>query len=222
MKNRYLAFSLFMVILIYIASCTPAQQAPQATPKTGIGANQPAGQPVAAQPSGISDEVKQLLDKSKTKVSNVYYKYKGPETGDNYYDFYVKASKIKYLPYREIKVLDKPESYNSVYIDKTAKTSQSYCDDRTCLYKGKKGDLNYDDAYIPTMLDWIGSLTSAEKIGEEVIDDRSTWKVQTDKGILWIDTFYVIPLKIDSHGKLYRFQQLGVGNVQDSDVTPIS
>ncbi len=55
-------------------------------------------------------------------------------------------------------------------------------------------------------------------MGEEVIDDRSTWKLETNKGTLWVDAFYGIPLKVESGGKVYRFQQISVNSVQDSDV----
>ena len=217
-KNK-LIVTLFIVILL-IASCTAQQQAPQTASKSGTEIKQPAG----AQPTGkISDEVRQLLDKSKTRVNNIYYKYRGPETtniGFNIIEFYVKGNKIKYLPYRELKALDRPESYDVIYIDKLLKTAQTYCDDRTCIYKGKKGDLNYNDAYILTIFDWINGITQANKVGEEVIDDRNVWKVETNEGILWLDIFYGIPLKIESGGKTYKFQQLNVNGVLDSDVTP--
>ena len=219
MKNKNLIAPLLIVIFL-ISSCSTQQQAPSTTSKPNA-VNQPTGQSVVPQSTGvISDEVKQLLDKSKTRVNNVYYKYKGPETGNNYYDFYVKGTKIKYLPYRAIQALDRTDSYNSIYIDSQAKTSQTYCDDRACIYKGKKGDLNYNEAYISTIFDWIGGIKSATKVGEEVIDDRSTWKIETNEGFLWIDTFYGIPLKIESGGKTFKFEQIAVNSVQDSDVSP--
>ncbi len=219
MKNKYLIFSL-IILLAYIVACAPAQKG-TITPKPAPAINQPTASIEPKQE--ISSDVKELLDKSKTKVKNIYYKYRGPETeklGNNIFDFYVKGTKVKYLPYREIKALDKPESYNSVYIDTIAKTAQTYCDDRACIYKGKKGDLNYNDAYIQTIFDWINGLTKAVKVGEEVIDDRNVWKIDTNKGTMWIDTFYGIPLKIDSSGKKYRFEQIAVNSVEDADVTP--
>ena len=153
---------------------------------------------------------------------SIYYKYRGPETENNFFEFYVKGTKMRYLPARELKTLDKPESYNAVYIDRTARTAQTYCDDRTCLYKGKKSDLNYNSAYILTILDWTDGITSASKAGEEVIDDRRTWKIETNKGTMWIDTFYGIPLKIESGSSKFRFEQIAVNSVQDSDVVPSS
>lgn len=217
-QNKNLALPLFIVAVLLV-SCTVQQTA--TAPKPSPASIQPSGNPpVAAQPAGISDEVKQLLDKSKTRVSNIYYKYKGPETEDKYYDFYIKGVKIKYLPARKLQALDQQDSYNSIYINIADKTAKSYCDDRACIYKGMKSALDYDKTYILTMFDWANGITKANKVGEEVIDDRTTWKVQTNEGTFWLDTFYGIPLKIESNGKIYRFQQLNVNGVQDSDVTP--
>ena len=222
MKSKYLIFALIIVAFFYVASCAPVQQG-QTAPKSGIGASQPAKEPSVQPKQEISVEVKELMDKSKVKVNNIYYKYRGPETtsvGYNLIEFYVKGNKIKYKPIRELKALDKPDSYDVIYIDRILKTAQTYCDDRACIYKGKKGDLNYNEAYILTIFDWIGGIKSATKVGEEVIDDRSTWKIETNEGFLWIDTFYGIPLKIESGGKTFKFEQIAVNSVQDSDVSP--
>lgn len=218
MKTKYLFFILVILLLSACATTqhTPPNPVPEAKPVV------PAESSNEKSMQGISPDVKELLDKSKTRVKNIYYRYRGPETGTNLFEFYVKDTKIKYLPARELKILDKPESYNAVYIDSTAKTAQTYCDDRTCLYKGKKSDLNYNSAYIMTISDWAGSITSAQKVGEEVIDDRSAWKIETNKGTMWVDTFYGIPLKIESGNSKFRFEQLGVNSVQNSDVNPSS
>ena len=144
----------------------------------------------------------------------------GSQTGNDFFEFYVKDTKIMYKPARELQSLDRQDSYDSIFIDKTAKTAQTYCVDHTCLYKGKKGNLNYADAYISTALDWIGSIKTANKIGEERIDNRDTWKIETNEGTFWLDTYYGMPLKIESSGKIFRFQQIAPNSVQDSDVIP--
>ncbi|MBI2558483.1 hypothetical protein HYW20_04120 [Candidatus Woesearchaeota archaeon] len=224
MKNKYITFLSLVVALFYIASCTVPQQPAVTPPKAED--KQPPPVPVPAPPveqpqpmSEITADVSDLLAKSKTRVQNIYYLYKGHETGDNFYAFYVKGAKIMYKPSLAIKSLDNPESYDSIFIDKTAQTSQSYCVHASCVYKGKKQDLNYEDAYISTPFDWTSGLTSAKKVGEEVIDSRSTWKIETNKGFLWVDTFYGIPLQAESNGNIYRFTKISVNSVQDSDVT---
>lgn len=217
MKKHALILCLIL-ILAFSVSCAPSQKESAPVPKSE--AKVQAGESGTAAKQQIPAEVKELLDKSKTKVKNIYYKYRAPQTGSNYYEFYAKENKIKYKPYLEIKTLDQPDSYDSVFIDKTAKTAKSYCEAAYCQYKGKKADLSYEDAYMPTIFDWIEGLTEAKKIGEEVIEERSTWKLETSKGVLWIDTFYGIPLKAESNGNVYKFQQISVNSVQDSDVIP--
>jgi len=213
--KKYIALIAFMFIL---ASCA-TQPVKEGAPKSeNVMEKQ---EPPIMQQKAIDSDVKELLSKSKARVSNVYYHYRGPETGSNFHEFYIKGSKIKIKPYLEIKTLDKPESYDSVFIDKAAGTAVSYCEAAYCAYKGKKKDLNYGQAYIPTIFDWI-EVTQAAKAGEEVIDSRSTWKLETNLGTLWVDTFYGIPLKAESNGKTYRFEQINANGVQDSDVVPSS
>ena len=211
----------FIFLLVFMIACAPIQKesAPISKPESKADVKLPQDTKIE-QKQEVSAEVKELLDKSKIRVRSIYYKYKGPETGNDFYEFYTKDAKIKYLPALEIKSLDAVDSYDTIFIDKTAKAAASYCVAYYCKYKGKKQDLNYDDVYISTMLDWVSGLTSAKKVGEEVIDDRNTWKIETNKGILWVDTFYGIPLKVESSGKAYRFQHISVNSVQDSDVVP--
>lgn len=223
MNKRYLTFLLLVTALIFILSCAPVQEAPKTTiaPKTEPSTEtKTQAETTQTKPTAeIAADVKELLNKHKTRVSSIYYKYRGPETGSNFHDFYIKGNKIKYKPYLEFKSLDHPDSYDAIFIDQVAKTSQSYCTAAYCAYKGKKADLSYATAYISTVFDWI-DVTSAKKLGEEVIDSRSTWKIETNKGILWVDAFYGIPLKIESGSKTYKFEQLAVNSVTDADVVP--
>ena len=223
--KKYLQVLCFLLALALVASCTSVEKTSTSIPNTAGDVNKPAQEalPPPVQPppkQEISAEVQELLAKNKNKVKNIYYKYRGPKTGSNFYEFFVKGDKVKYLPYQEIKTMDKQDSYDSVFIDKTAKTAQSYCEAAYCAYKGKKADLDYDEFYIPTIFDWIDGITQAKKAGEEVIDERSTWKVETNEGTLWIDTFYAVPLKIESGGKTFRFEQIAVNGVKDEDVNP--
>jgi len=220
-NKKYLTF-LLTVVLIFILSCAPVQEAPKTTitPKTESSTStKTQAETTQEKPTVIAADVKDLLNKYKTKVSSIYYKYRGPETGSNFHEFYIKGNKVKYKPYLELKSLDRPESYDAIFIDKVAKTAQSYCTAAYCAYKGKKADLSYETTYISTVFDWV-DVTSAEKVGEEVIDSRSTWKLNTNKGILWVDTFYGVPLKVESSGKTYRFEQISINTVTDADVVP--
>jgi len=213
---------LVLVIAVFLISCTQQQAAAVQKPADIQNAET---EPIEEQPQQlpkknmIPPDIKDLFGKSKERIASIYYKYRGPETGSNFHEFYIKGDNIKYRPYNTAKFLEKPESYDAVYIDKSAKTAMSYCEAAFCTYKGKKQDLNYGEAYIETVFDWI-DVASAEKLGEEQIDSRSTWKIETEKGTIWVDLFYGIPLKAESNGKTYRFEQISVNGVMQPDVVP--
>ncbi|MBI4452271.1 hypothetical protein HY637_02485 [Candidatus Woesearchaeota archaeon] len=222
MGNKHL-LALFVMLIILISACASENVVTLDDRKqeTAKPAEQESAPQKTTAKQSIPIEIKELLEKSKTRVADVYYKYRGPETWANFHEFYIKGNKIKYKPYLEIKTLDQKDSYDSIFIDTSSKTAASYCEAAYCTYKGKKQDLDYDKVYIPTVFDWI-DVSQATKIGEEVIESRSTWKIETDKGTIWVDTFYGVPLKAEANGKTYRFEQLAPNGVQDSDVTPIS
>ena len=131
MKGIHFIFG-FIVSLLLISACTPKNAVTLNAEQQGKEIAKPAGQePQNAQQTpkqGIPAEIRELLGKSKTRVSSVYYQYRGPETGSNFHEFYIKSSKIKYKPHLEIKTLDKPESYDSIFIDTNAKSAASYCE----------------------------------------------------------------------------------------------
>ncbi len=175
------------------------------------------------EPSGeISEEVQGLLDKTKGKAKSISYFYKGPETGTVVYEFFVKGDNVKYLPDLEQKSLEEEDSYNAIYIDTTLKAAASYCDDRQCKFKGKKEDLSFEELHILTPYDWMEGITHAEKTREAKIDSRATWGVETNKGMLWIDTFYGIPLKVEVDGIEYDFKKMAFNSVEGKDVFPSS
>lgn len=152
---------LFIISALIVGACakqpvntppsTPAPPPPE-KPQQEVNTPPPAqNQPEA--PAGIANDVKDLLAKYKTKATSIHYNYKGPETADNFYEFFIKGSKIKYLPSRAIKALDKPESWDTIYLDASTRTAASYCEDSSCLSKGKKSDLNFNDVYLATPYD---------------------------------------------------------------------
>ena len=222
-KNMIIVTAVFLLILMAACSNQPCQAPASATatnekpqPEVNV---PPTVQNKPQVPLGISAEVKDLITKYETKAISVHYFYKGPQTADNFYEFYIKGSKIKYLPSRAIKALDKPDSWDTIYLDASARTAASYCEDRTCFYKGKKSDLSFDAVYIATVHDWL-NVKDAAKLGEEIIDDRQTWRLQTNKGKMWVDTYYGIPLKAQSNTTIYNFRLVSANDLEDSDVNP--
>ncbi len=222
MKNKIIFLGL--MILLFVIGCVeetvqePADEKDEPEDTAEVTETE---EDIIAEPEGvIEDEVKELLEKRES-VNSISYKYKGPETENFYYDFYVKDDKIRYLPYRKLKSLSEEDDYNAIYLDKSVETAEAYCDDRQCRFEGKKADLDYGGSYILTPFDWVNGITAAEKTGEELIGSRKTWKITANDGItLWVGTFYGIPLQVEKNGEKYEFSQMVFNGLEDSDVVP--
>ena len=226
MKNKITFF--ILIVTLFIVGCTqgplqePLQEKEPETPVVSAAESSDVEEEeVEEEPEAVMDEaVKELLEEGKA-VKSIFYKYKGPDTGNFYYEFYVKWDKVKYIPSREIKSLDEEDSYNAIYLDKMEKTAEAYCDDRQCVYKGKKSDLIYVDYYILTPFDWLDKIITAEKVGEELIGTRKTWKLEANDNIeAWVDVFYGVLLQVVQNDEKYEFTQMTFNDVKDSDVTP--
>ena len=169
----------------------------------------------------ISSEVKELLSLADKKVRSITYRYKGPPEDNFFYEFSVRDNKIKYIidpTFKDLQLDD--ESYDAIYLNEDFKTALAYCDSRKCRVKGKKTVLDYDQAYIMTPLDWLSNIEFAEKVGEELIDKRSTWKLSTNIGTMWIDTFFGVPVQVKFGDTTYKFNKMVFNGVKESDVTP--
>jgi len=165
-------------------------------------------------------EVEELLSISDKKVEGIRYSYKGPETKDFIYEFFVKGNKIKYILNPSFKVIDVDEdAYDTVYINKESETALAYCDGRKCRVKGKKGVLDYNENYILTPFDWLNKIESVDKVGEQLIDRRNTKKLTTNDFSIWVDTFFGVPLQVETTDNLYQFEKMSFNGVKDEDVS---
>lgn len=162
-----------------------------------------------------------LLQQAK-KYESLSYDYRGPETGPAYYKLYVKGARMKIMPQQKSRLLSKQDSYDAIYVDKLKKTAKSYCDNRRCRFKGKKKDLDFKDYNYETPSEWLGKIKTSEKIGEEIIESKKVYKYKANDGmVIWVETYYGIPLRIEHLGNVYEFSEIAVNKVDDRDVTPV-
>lgn len=228
MENRYILAFLVISLAVFLSSCVSQVSEPMSPGTADIESAMPSEQSNETQSDLAEDkqetapassaEVIALLGKAESKVKSIRYKYKGPETKDMFYDFFVKVPKIKYIPDREIKSYINPEDYDTIFLDTSKKTAASYCIDKQCISVGKKADIEYNDYYIKTPLDWLGEIQLAEKLSEEMLQNRNVWKLQTNFGLAWIDTYYGVPLQVENNGSRYIFSSVAYNTVLDSDV----
>ncbi len=222
--KHYCVLSLLIVVLL-LGGCAsqqaaePAAQQTSGVPEKAATPSAQAQQEVPAAQGTIEADVAPLLKLAATKVKSLNYHYSGPETNNDLYDIFIKGTKTAYVPF------DKNDysgatAYNIIFLDTTSKTAMSYCTDQTCTPKGKRGDLAYTAVYIATPLDWMVGITSAKKVGTETIEKRAVTIIETNKGKMWIENFFGVPMKIQKDGTTYSFQQVAFNGVQDAQVNP--
>jgi len=167
----------------------------------------------------ISSEVTELLNLANQQIQSIKYSYKGSETRNFFYTFYIRGDRIKYVldpAYRVIDVDD--DAYDTIYINKESRTALAYCDSKKCKVRGKKAVLDYDEAYIFTPFDWIDEVEYPQKIDEYLVDRRNTMMLTTEDFTIWIDTIFGVPLKVETADNLYRFQRMIINTLKDEDV----
>lgn len=192
---------------------TPVETIPQ----------QPEETPTTEEPEEIikiPNDIKEILEKGKTKLKSYSYNYKSPES-DESYKIYVKGNKIKITP-PEIINVEGGKFYNNIYIDTEKKTAEAYCIGySTCgINLGKIKDLNYEDTHIETPLDWLEKVTQAEKIDERQIEGRNAIYLETNIGKITVESYYGFLYRIKEGKKVWEFTDAAFNSVKDSDVTP--
>ncbi len=208
------------MILGGCASQEAAPTQPEAIPEKAATPSAQAQTAVSTAPQGIIEaDVAPLLTLAATKVKSLNYHYKGPETNNELYDVFIKGTKTAYIP-DERNDYSGPTAYNIVFLDTSAKTAMSYCTHQTCTPKGKRSDLTYSAVYLATPMDWLVGITAAKKVGTETIEKRAVTIVETNKGKMWIENFFGVPMKIEKDGTTYAFSQMGFNGVSDSQVNP--
>ncbi|MBU90743.1 hypothetical protein CMO94_04325 [Candidatus Woesearchaeota archaeon] len=168
---------------------------------------------------GISSEIKELLAIADKQVESLRYSYKGPETNNFFYDFSVKGNKIKYILSPTYFIDVEVDEYDAIYLDKEFETALAYCDSKKCYREGKKAVLDYDESYILTALDWLNEIKNAEKLGEEVIGKKNTWKLAADGFTVWIDTYLGVPVQVEFGDNIYLFEKMTYNDVKDEEVS---
>jgi uncharacterized protein YceK len=221
--KKYCLLPLLIAVLLF-SGCASQQAndaASQTIPEKAATPSAQAQQSSApAETQGtIEADIAPLLKLASTKVKSLSYKYMGPETDNKLYNIYLKGSKMSIYPF-DRNEYSAPNAYDVIYLDTAAKTAVSYCTHQTCVPKGKRSDLTYSAVYLATPIDWLSGITSAKKAGSETIEKRAVTIVETNKGKMWIENFYGVPVKIEKDGTTYTFQGMGFNGVSDSQVAP--
>jgi hypothetical protein len=138
--------------------------------------------------SGCMDPaIQDLIDKAKD-VDELHYKMR--ETHE----------KMKIiLP--EPPAFIRGEYYNAVYLDTDTKEAIAYCEDRKrCDDYNKPFEVEYDDYYRQTPMDWALTLDCGENIGTETMYNRDVVVVEYEKNgktnRMWLYNYYGVASQV--------------------------
>jgi len=219
-----------LVVLVLLIGCatkeqiqSEEQQTIEPKEETPVEATQPEETP-ATEETGeivkIPNDIREILEKGKTRLNSYSYNYKSPES-DLMYEIYVKGNNIKVtLP--EMNTKEQGKFYNTIYLDTEKKTAEAYCIGYSSC-EGKVGevkDLNFDDTYIETSLDWLGKVREAKKIDERQIEGRNSVYLETNIGKITVESYYGFLYMIEGGSNEWEFSDAAFNSVKDSDVTP--
>ncbi len=240
---------LFVILVLFLVACSPAQPAEPAAPEPAAPeptVAAPASEPVVIQPGptpveakptpAISKELDALLKKADQKIKSYQYlelilpHKKQPDT------ISIRGTKIKITLY-EYDPYIPGDYFDTVYLDTSTKTIIGRCESqKRCIWpRGDSTtqewtDLDYSSYRPKTPYEWVKEVPhDAEILGPEVHDKRQTTKIQFSEAgkitTMWIDDTYGIPLEIvvkPSTGEevIYKFNDPQFNTIVDSDVTP--
>ena len=173
----------------------------------------------AGEPTEQGSPIEELLAKSRN-VESMSYQYKRFDRPlEKPVMVWIKKLIVKQELLVQTDVLNK-NIMDAVIFDTGAKTAQAYCESQHyCVKTGLAGEVDYDQYYVKTPLDWIDGVSAAEKISEAQIDGRKVWQLQTKEGVsLWVDTYYGVPLRVDMGEERHEFQNILFNSIEDADV----
>ncbi len=183
----------------------------------------------------LSKELRDLLTKADNSVSSFKYLAWHPEK-ERYLDtYFVKGSKIKIKLY-EYEPYNIENYFDTVYLDTSAKTAVAKCEStQRCISKNidktkETYQAGYYD-YLPkeTPYTWIKKVKTAEIVGPELYENRRAstkirYKADDSLVEMWIDDRYGLALKVTitkgGATNTYKYADIGVNSLKDSDVMP--
>ena len=228
------AWVILICAVIFLAACTPSPQpqeqvVPQPEP-------QPIEEPAPVVPEEVPVEpapqaemtkrVKDLLAKADKTVTSYAYTYRGLPDRAMELSFSVRADKIKVeLPFQT--VVTPGTNYDTIFLDTMEQTGVAYCREESlnrCPDPERVFQVQYDTYFRRTPYQWLKLVTYAEETGSAAIDGRQTIRLTADiegkQTLLFLDTFYGLPLKVEQGEDIYEFRRLIANQVTEEDVTP--
>lgn len=174
---------------------------------------------------GVISEEAQALFAKISKVNNIQFSYvESPKIlPENTY--YTSREKMKIDLESKVR-FSKDDSYDTVYLDLITGTGVAYCENRDrgiCPDRDKVFEVEFEDYFVETPFDWLGRITSAELTGRsQRIENRNAievnFKINGEPGVISIDSFFGVPLKVTFKDKKYEFKDMAINEVKPTEL----
>ncbi len=169
--------------------------------------------------TSTTSEVEELLAKSKNVVSMSYDYKRVDQPLEKPLKVWIKKVTVKQELPTQTNILNSKEM-DIIVFNTLAKTANAYCESKKyCIKTGDIGAVDYNQYYLKTPLDWIEGVSSAKKKGEARLANRDVWILQLEgEVIMYVDTFFGVPLRVDNGQERYEFQNPVFNGVTDEEV----
>jgi len=170
------------------------------------------------EPTQKDTDFNNLLEKARTKLKSYSYSYKAPGA-TLHHKIYVKDNKIRITLPEFVSTKD-DEHYDTIYLDTKDKKAEAYCIDcrHLQLENQKAKDLDYDESYIDTVIDWLAKVNETNKIGGLTIESRESSIFQTNIGEITVEHYYGFLYQIKQGDKVWEFSQAEFNTLSDAEV----
>lgn len=173
----------------------------------------------------VDPEIRALIDEARDLDQLHYYMRESPYFREQY-EVFVKGDKMKVVLPEASKFI-RGEYYDTVYLDLITKEAVAYCEDKKrCSDFYEAFDVDYEQYYRQTPVDWTLSLVCAEKVSTENMFSRDVVLVKyTENGKtynMWLYMFNGMAAKmiedIDAADPVQRTFEMLSMSVSEEDV----
>ena len=173
----------------------------------------------------VDPEIRDLIDEARNIEQLHYYMRESPYFRQQY-EVFVKGDKMKVVLPEASKFI-RGEYYNTVYLDLSTKEAVAYCEDKKrCSDFYEAFDVDYEQYYRLTPVDWAVSLDCAKEISTERMFNRDVVLVEYEMNgktnNMWLYMFNGVTAKmiedIDAADPVQRTFEMLSMSVSDEDV----
>lgn len=245
--KKYITIAIvFGVILMFLVGCAKQEAAPapvandpettktvtsapanEAEPATTATTKEEPTTTTATTTKTMTKTMTQLLQKHVGRVTSISYMYQDATNKPEEWETWVKDNKM-HVKLREMDNVKEDVYIDNVYLDLSAQTAKGFCERAVyrCADPNSPVDVKFAKYYRKNPIDWIESVTYAEKLAEEQMQMRTVWKIQYEENgatiQMWVDDYYGVPVKIkETRGSAvneYIYEDIEFNSVEDSDL----